>query len=166
MEPSYFSSAMQRTEPRNWVGSVVLFPLCVYYLVAVALDGNTFLDSATVMLAGAIRSFFSLAGGTEYHLGGTLIPLVIPLLLVAFFFYHRYSFGQQVFLFWFGLILLYNGKLLQGRDLYAEAYDWFVLLRSSGLQQDAYAVGEVFLYIGLLSFIVCLLIPLFEDRSV
>ncbi len=127
-----------------------------------------FIDNADLVIHEAGHIFFSFFGKFIYTLGGTLMQIFIPSLLVWYFFSNYYKTGVQFSLLWLGQnfinISVYAADaraqklpLLGGNRVY---HDWHYILGQLGILQYDHIVGEVFVVLAIIIFIVAVLMPL------
>lgn len=145
--------------PRNrWVASILLFPLCVYFLLNQGTP--TALDTAAVVI-------HQVGNGLLGSFGGPLLQVLLPCALVLFFYVHRFSFGVQVFLFWLGQSLLSIGFLIRvparkSSVLFEVGQSWHALLDGFGFY--GMYLGFCFLILAALCFLIVLVLPLYMSR--
>lgn len=148
---------------KKWIPSIILLPLCVYFCLN---RGNYgLLDSADLVIHEAGHIFFILFGQFIRTLGGTLMQIILPSLIVWYFYKNSYRLGVQMSLLWLGHnfinISVYAADaqarrlpLLGGNKVY---HDWTFILGSLGiLEYDAY-VGYFFFGIAILVFLTLLI---------
>jgi len=141
------------------------FPLNIIYL---------FVDNFLLIVHEAGHTFFRIFGVRFITiLGGSLFQILLPLLMVGFFWFNRKSVGIQLSLCLIGFSWLdvaayaSDGRarllpLIGGLD--KSAHDWHnILARMHALNYDM-TVGVTFFAIGILCYLAALLIPLFYHR--
>ena len=155
--------AEERIQP--WLSSVILAPVCVYFL---ATRGTyTWLDHGALMIHEAGHFAFRFFGFTAHLLGGTLMQLILPSILAAHFLIHHYRLGAQLMLFWLGHnclnISVYAADararrlpLLGGDHV---LHDWHTLLSRADLLAYDTAIGHAFVGLALVCFAAVLILP-------
>lgn len=153
-------------EIKKWIPSVILLPICTYFVLN---RGKfTLLDNANLVIHEAGHFFFILFGKFIYTLGGTLMQIILPSIIIWYFFSNRYRTGMQVFLFWLGHnfinISVYAADaqakklpLLGGSKVY---HDWHYMLGELSILQYDALVGYFFFGIAIIIFIITLSLPL------
>ena len=148
---------------KRWILSLMLFPVCLYFLLH--RGEYTLLDNFHLIVHEAGHLFFSFFGTFVWSLGGTLMQIIIPLLLLIIFYKSFMPKGMQASFFLLGhsfinisvyatdartqaLPLLGNGK-----------HDWAYLLNEMNLLNFDLEVGYFFFGLAILSFIVAILLP-------
>ena len=142
---------------KEWTASLLFFlPVCLYF--ALHRGHYTLLDNADLIIHEAGHVFFSLLGPFLRIAGGTLMQILLPAILVGYFYGRHYRFGTQVSLFWLGHnfinISVYAADArarvlpLLGGD--RAGHDWAALL---GI------VGVFFYGLALLAFVALLALP-------
>ncbi len=153
-------------EIKKWIPSLILLPLCIYFVLN--RGEYTLLDNANLVIHEAGHFFFILFGKFIYTLGGTLMQVILPSIIIWYFFSTRYRLGMQIFLFWLGHnfinISVYAADaqtrklpLLGGSKVY---HDWHYMLGELGILQYDEIVGYFFFGIAIFIFIITLLLPL------
>lgn len=172
-ESSELNQSLKRAESysgwdtiKRWVPSIIIFPIATYWVINRGEFG--LLDNIDLVIHEAGHFFFSLFGKFIYTLGGTLMQIILPSIIAAFFFRNNYRTGVQFGLLWLGQnfinISVYAADararklpLLGGNKVY---HDWHYLLGEVGLLEQDQIVGFIFLGIAILIFIVAVLMPL------
>ncbi len=148
---------------KRWGLSVVLLPVCFYFLMH--RGEYTLLDNFHLIVHEAGHLIFSFLGTFVQFLGGTLMQLIIPVLLLIIFYKSAMPKGIQLSLFLLGhsfinvsvyaadaraqvLPLLGNGK-----------HDWNYLLNEMNLLNFDEQVGYVFFGLAILIFVIALIFP-------
>jgi len=148
---------------KRWGFSILLVPVCFYFL---SHKGEyTLLDNFHLIVHEAGHLFFSFFGTFVQFLGGTLMQLIIPVLLLAVFYKSALPKGIQLSLFLLGhsfinvsvyaadartqvLPLLGNGK-----------HDWNYLLNEMNLLNFDTEIGNIFFGIAILFFVLAIIFP-------
>lgn len=152
---------------KRWVPSFIILPIAAYWILNRGEFG--LLDNIDLVIHEAGHFFFSLFGKFIYTLGGTLMQIILPSIIAAFFFRNNYRTGVQFGFLWLGQnfinISVYAADaraqklpLLGGKKVY---HDWHYLLGELGLLQYDDIVGYTFLAFALIIFTVAVLMPLF-----
>lgn len=150
---------------RTWGGSIVLFPLCVYFCIN--RGDYTLLDSADLVIHEAGHFFFRFFGMFMHVAGGTLMQIILPSIIAWYFFRNDYTFGTQMGLLWLGHNLInisvYSADArarilpLLGGD--GVIHDWSYLLGRMGLLEYDQVIGYMFLGLAVLVFLILLILP-------
>lgn len=154
------------SEIKKWIPSIIIFAISIYWVIN--WGTYSFIDNADLVIHEAGHFFFILFGKFIYTLGGTLMQILLPSLIVWFFFSKYYRTGVQFALLWLGQNFLNIGvyakdareemlPLLGGNRVY---HDWNYLLGETGMLHFDDAVGYAFLITGIIIFIVAVLMPL------
>lgn len=147
----------------SWVGSLLLFPLCVY--VCLEMGNYTFFDDVSLVIHTLGAFVFGFFGPFMEAAGGTILQIVLPLLLVRFFYRYSYGFGTQVFLFWLGQNLVNISVYVQGIQVHRlprfadDTHDWHYMLGVLGLQAYDVVIASAFFIAGILCFVGVVLLP-------
>jgi hypothetical protein len=110
-------------------------------------DGFLLLDHVNLIVHEAGHFFFSWFGYTVGILGGTLGQLLVPLLIAAYFFWHRETSGLAFALFWFFENFLYVGHYMSDARTLAlplvgsGEHDWEILFGQWGVLQYDQKIG-------------------------
>jgi hypothetical protein len=158
------SSSFEKIIP--WLCSILLIPVVLYF--SFNIGKHTIIDIVNLLIHEGGHGVFRFFGKFIHALGGTLMQIIIPGMFVLFYFYRRNKVGTQIFLVWLGENLLNISvyasdaqaqqlPLLGGKKVF---HDWNYLLRALGLLEYDYLVGQIFVILGISSFLVALLIPL------
>ena len=131
----------------RWVPSIIILPICIYWVVNYRNYG--LIDNVDLVIHEAGHIFFSLFGKFIYTLGGTLMQLIIPFIIAAYFFRNNYRTGVQ-----FGLLWL--GQNIINISVYAaDARSQKLPLLNADV-----TIGYIFLGIAILIFLAAVLMPL------
>jgi len=153
-------------EYKPWVPSVILLPVCIYIL---ATRGKFLLvDHFNLLIHEGGHGVFMIFGEFIYIAGGTLMQIMLPLLIIWYFFRNGYLFGVQLFTVWLGQnfinISVYAADsqvrqlpLLGGSGV---IHDWHYMLGTLGLLQFDHIIGYFFVGLAVVAFIAALLMPL------
>lgn len=148
---------------KRWSFSLLLLPLCIYFLMH--RGEYTLLDNFHLIVHEAGHLFFSFFGTFIQFLGGTLMQLIIPILLLIIFYKSAMPKGMQLSFFLLGhslinvsvyaadartqaLPLLGNGK-----------HDWAYLLNEMNLLNFDEQIGYVFFGLAILFFVIAVIFP-------
>jgi hypothetical protein len=151
---------------KRWIPSIIILPIATYWILNRGEFG--LLDSADLVIHEAGHFFFLIFGKFIYTLGGTLMQIILPSIIVSYFFRNEYRTGVQFGLLWLGQnfinISVYAADaqarklpLLGGNKVY---HDWHYLLGEIGILEYDYLVGYIFFGIAIVIFIVAILMPL------
>ncbi|GAB4286795.1 MAG: hypothetical protein Kow0098_02450 [Ignavibacteriaceae bacterium] len=149
-----------------WIPSALIMPVAIYWLMSRGEYG--LIDNADLIIHEAGHFFFSPFGKFIYTLGGTLMQIILPSVIIFYFFRNQYRTGMQFGLLWLGQnfinISVYAADararklpLLGGNKVY---HDWNYLLSETGILNYDHIVGYVFFTIAIVIFIVAVLLPL------
>jgi len=148
---------------KRWIFSLLLLPVCLYFLFH--RGEYTLLDNFHLIVHEAGHLFFSFFGTFVQVLGGTLMQTIIPILLLIVFYKSYMTKGMQASFFLLGhsfinisvyaadartqvLPLLGNGK-----------HDWAYLLNEINLLNFDAQIGYFFVGLAIISFIIAILLP-------
>lgn len=148
---------------KRWIFSILLIPVCIYFLLH--RGEYTLLDNFHLIVHEAGHLFFSFFGAFVQFLGGTLMQTIIPILFLVIFCKSSMPKGMQASFFLLGhsfinisiyaadartqaLPLLGNGK-----------HDWAYLLNEMNLLTFDAEIGNFFFGLAILSFIIAILLP-------
>lgn len=151
---------------KKWVPSIIILPIALIW----SLNRGKFglIDNVDLVIHEAGHFFFSFFGKFIYTLGGTLMQIILPSIIAAFFLRNNYRTGVQFSLLWLGQnfinISVYAADararrlpLLGGDKVY---HDWHYLLGELGILQHDQIVGLIFFGIAILIFSISVLMPL------
>ncbi|MFA7418486.1 MAG: hypothetical protein WCZ90_02280 [Melioribacteraceae bacterium] len=148
-----------------WLGSILLLPVMIYFFLNI---GNFLLiDYLNLLIHEGGHGIFKIFGKFIYALGGTLMQIIIPSMFIVFYFVKKQKIGAQIFLVWLGQNLFnisvyaadaraHKLPLLGGNKVY---HDWTYLLNTVGLIEYDKLIGNVFVFIGVMSFVVAFMVP-------
>lgn len=159
-------SGSWREEIKPWIPSVFLLPVCIYII---ATRGKYLLiDHFNLLVHEGGHGVFMIFGGFIYIAGGTLMQIILPLIIVWYFFRNGYRFGVQLFLVWLGQNFI--NISVYATDAQARAlpllggssviHDWHYMLSRMGILQYDAIVGYLFVALATITFIIALLVPL------
>jgi len=147
---------------KKWIPTFFLLPVCIY--LCLSRGSYTFIDNADLVIHEAGHLFFFIFGRFIYTAGGTLMQMILPSLIVWYFFRNHYRFGTQAAMLWLGQNLINISvyasdaqakklHLLGGNNVY---HDWAYMLGSLGiLEYDAFA-GYFFFGLAIIVFLLLL----------
>jgi hypothetical protein len=154
-----------KDELLNWLPSIIMIPIMIYWILN---RGNyTFIDNADLVIHEAGHLFFMFFGKFIYTAGGTLMQIILPSIIVFYFFRKMYKTGVQIALLWLGQNLInisvyaadaraHRLHLLGGNKVY---HDWTYLLSSLGILDFDIEVGYFFFGLAIMIFILSLVLP-------
>jgi hypothetical protein len=148
---------------KRWIFSILLIPVCVYFLLH--RGEYTLLDNFHLIVHEAGHLFFSFFGTFVQFLGGSLMQIIIPILFLIIFYKSYMPKGMQASFFLLGhsfinisvyaadartqtLPLLGNGK-----------HDWAYLLNEMNILTLDAEIGYFFFGLAILSFVMAILLP-------
>jgi hypothetical protein len=149
---------------KKWIPSFFLLPLCIY--LCLHRGEYTLIDNADLVIHEAGHLFFFIFGHFIYTAGGTLMQMLLPSLIIWYFFRNSYRFGTQVSLLWLGQNLINISvyaadaqaqklPLLGGDHVY---HDWAYMLGALNmLPYDAY-VSDFFFGLAIIVFILLVIV--------
>lgn len=152
---------------KQWISSIILLPVIVYLLINKGRLG--IIDYINLLIHEGGHGVFSFYSKFIQALGGTAMQIFIPLMFVVYYILHRKRESAQIFMVWLGQNLLNIAiyaadararkiPLLGGKKVY---HDWHYMLSELGLLQQDYYIGQIFYWLGVISFLAALILPLF-----
>jgi hypothetical protein len=162
------SSTIQSRHLGDWIASISLLPICAYYIFKGT--ETTVLDTLCMLVFDTGQLVAGSLGAPLMHIGGAAMLVLMPALLVWYFWAHGYRFGIQVFLFWLGQDLVFLGRTaisLEGRRLeLLDAYQFDVhsILNLFQLVPAADVIGQTLFMLGTVAFVTLLILPLYVPR--
>lgn len=150
---------------KRWIPTAIMFPIMVWLIIN--RGTYTWIDNADLVIHEAGHFFFMLFGKFIYTLGGTLMQILLPSLIIWSFVRNSYRTGAQVGLLWLGQNLINISvyaadaraqalPLLGGNKVY---HDWTYILGSTNLLQYDIEVGYVFFGIAIIIFVIAAILP-------
>ena len=126
------------------------------------------IDHFTLLIHEGGHGIFRIFGSFIYTLGGSLMQILIGLLFIYYFYSNKKKFGVQISFVYLGENLLNISKyasdaqaqrlpLLGGNKVY---HDWNFLLRKMNILEYDSLVGNLFVALAIILFIITILIPL------
>jgi hypothetical protein len=151
---------------KRWIPSLIILPIALYFILTRGQYG--IIDSADLVIHEAGHFFFSFFGKYIYTLGGALMQILFPCVILWYFLSNYYRTGMQFTLLWLGQnfvnISVYAADaraqalpLLGGNSVY---HDWHYLLSEINLLEYDQEVGYIILGIGIIIFLTALFLPL------
>jgi hypothetical protein len=115
-----------------------------------------FIHNFDLIIHEAGHAIFRLLGEFLMFLGGTLMQLLVPIGITAYFWYHRQNYSAAVTLFWISINLfdvsIYmkdaRSQLLPLLGGEAVTHDWFYLFSSMRLLQLDQVIGNFVYFVG------------------
>lgn len=155
---------------KKWIPTVIFFPIMIWLVVN--RGTYTWIDNADLVIHEAGHFIFRIFGTFIYTLGGTLMQILLPSLIIWYFIRNNYQTGAQVAMLWLGQnlvnISVYAADaraqalpLLGGNKVY---HDWNYLLDSANLLQYDAEVGYFFFGLAIIIFITTALLPLIFQK--
>lgn len=154
-------------EVKKWI--VSLFVLFIGVYLVVNRGHYTYLDNFDLIIHEAGHVILQWFGETIYFLGGCIMQIIVPGLLIAFCFYNRLIKSLQLCFAWLGQNLInisvYAGDARTMRlplfGPHGAKHDWnFILSKYNILDWDQ-GIATCFICLAILSFIVAIVIPYF-----
>jgi len=153
-------------EIKKWIPSLIIFPIALYWTLNRGEYG--LIDNVNLVIHEAGHLFFKFFGKFIYTLGGTMMQIILPSLIVWTFLKNNYRTGVQFSLSWLGQnfinISVYAADaqarklpLLGGKKVY---HDWHYMLTELGILEYDYLVGYFFYSVAIIIFIIVILLPL------
>ncbi len=153
-------------ELKKWIPSIIILLIAVYWTLNRGEYG--LLDNIDLVIHEAGHLFFNFFGRFIHTLGGTLMQIILPSLIVWTFIKNNYRTGVQFSLLWLGQnfinISVYAADaqarklpLIGGNKVY---HDWHYMLSALGILEYDYLVGYFFYSIAIIIFIIVILLPL------
>ncbi len=143
------------------------------FVCAVSPSTYRFLDRVDLVFHEAGHVIFGLFGEFIGILGGSLMQVLIPAVVVAYFFMHRQPYSAAVTLFWVAQSLF--NVSVYARDAQARVlpllggedtlHDWNYLLGKLGLLRWDQAVGDLIYIAGLVALAMSVLGGLYFSRE-
>ena len=151
---------------KRWIPTVIMLPIMIWLIMN--RGTYTWIDNADLVIHEAGHFFFMLFGKFIYTLGGTLMQILLPSLIIWYFWRNSYRTGAQVGLLWLGQNLINISvyaadaraqalPLLGGNKVY---HDWTYLLGATNLLQYDIEVGYAFFGISIIIFVIAVILPL------
>jgi len=151
---------------KKWSISIIILPIIIYWCINRGHYG--LLDNADLVIHEGGHYFFMWFGKFVYTLGGTLMQIILPSLIVFYFLKNYYRPGVQIFGLWLGQNLLNISvyaadararqlPLLGGNKVY---HDWTYILSKLNILEYDQEVGYVFFGLAILVFIFVLIMPM------
>ncbi|MEG8946577.1 hypothetical protein [Rosettibacter firmus] len=150
---------------KKWISSILLIPIVVYLIN----NGGKFIfiDYINLLIHEGGHGIFKLFGKFIYTLGGTITQILIPLMFVVYYLKVNNTVIAQIFLIWLGENFLNISAyasdarlmrlpLLGGKKVY---HDWNYILNETGIINYDHIVGDIFYYLGLITFLLALILP-------
>lgn len=151
---------------KRWIPTAIMLPIMIWLIMN--RGTYTWIDNANLVIHEAGHFFFMLFGKFIYTLGGTLMQILMPSLIIWYFWRNSYRTGAQVGLLWLGQNLINISAyaadarvqalpLLGGNKVY---HDWTYILGATNLLQYDAEVGYMFFGLAIIIFLITTLLPL------
>jgi hypothetical protein len=151
---------------KRWYLSILLIPVIIYLLRHRGEYG--LIDNADLVIHEAGHFFFMFFGRFIYTLGGTLMQIILPSIIVWYFIKFNYITGIQISLLWLGQNLINISiyaedaramklPLLGGNHVY---HDWHYILSHLNILEYDYIAGDIFFVAAIIIFAMALFTPL------
>jgi len=85
---------------KKWIPSIIILPIALYWVLNRGDYGM--IDNADLVIHEAGHLFFKFFGKYFYTLGGTLMQIIFPSIILFYFFRNNYRTGMQFSLLWLG----------------------------------------------------------------
>ena len=165
--PDIEAVPVSKYEPiKRWIPSLIILPIALYFTLN--RDQYGMIDNADLVIHEAGHFFFSFFGKYIYTLGGAIMQILLPGVILWYFLSNYYRTGMQFTLLWMGQnfvnISVYAADaraqalpLLGGNSVY---HDWHYLLGEINMLEYDQEVGYIIFGIGILVFITAIILPL------
>jgi hypothetical protein len=151
---------------KRWIPTVIMLPIMIWLIMN--RGRYTWIDNADLVVHEAGHFFFMFFGKFIYTLGGTLMQILLPSLIIWYFLRNSYRTGAQVGLLWLSQNLINISvyaadaraqalPLLGGNKVY---HDWTYILETTNLLQYDFEVGYIFFGLAIIIFLITALLPL------
>jgi len=149
----------------KWIPSVILLPVCIFFLMN---RGQiTYVDQFHKVVHLSGQGIFGLMGDIPSVLGGTITQLLVPVLLIIFFYVNYLRKWLQLSFFLLGHtflnISMYAGDAVARKfDLFGptdKVHDWNWMLTFFDALQYHTQVSDVFFILGAVFFLIAILVP-------
>ncbi len=167
LAPRYIPMAPSWIHPRRWLPSLVLLPVCLYFVFN--RSAGVFLDPLNMLIHEAGHLCFFFLGDGLHAAGGTLMQILLPATLACHFWQYHSRLGMQVSLLWLGQnflnISVYAADArVQGLDLLGgRTHDWSYLLDRFGLLEYDLVFAFFFCFLALMTFMALLALPFYLE---
>lgn len=150
----------------RWFPSIILLPIILWLIFN--RGTYTWIDNVDLVIHEAGHVFFMIFGKFIHTLGGTLMQVILPSIIVWHFWRNNYQTGVQVGLIWLGQNLINISvyaadarakelPLLGGSIVY---HDWEYILGTLNLLQFDITIGYLIFAASIIIFLITLLLPL------
>jgi hypothetical protein len=151
---------------KSWLPTAIMLPIMIWLILN--RGRYTWIDNADLVIHEAGHFFLILFGKFIYTLGGTLMQILLPSLIIWYFWRNSYRTGAQVGLLWLGQNLINISvyaadartqalPLLGGNKVY---HDWAYILSTTNLLQYDTKVGGIIFGMAIIIFFITALLPL------
>ncbi|NND71421.1 MAG: hypothetical protein HKN43_07565 [Rhodothermales bacterium] len=148
-----------------WAPSVLLGLAGAFFTIT--RNDYSFMDAIDLVIHEAGHIFFAFFGEFIRMAGGTLMQIILPAGLAAYFYANNYRLGHQIMLFWLGQSLLNVSvyaadasarslPLLGGSQV---THDWHYMLQKTGMLEYDYLIADVFVVLAVSVFVLMVLTP-------
>ncbi len=167
LAPRYTLTAPSWIRLKTWLPSIVLVPVCLYFVLKRS-DG-IFLDPLNMLIHEAGHLCFFFLGDSLHAAGGTLMQILLPATLAFHFWQYHSRLGMQVSLLWLGQnflnISVYAADArVQGLDLLVgRTHDWSYLLNRLGLLEYDLVFAFFSCFFALMTFMALLALPFYME---
>lgn len=147
------------------IPTALLGAAAVYFVLT--RNEYSFMDSIDLVIHEAGHIFFAFFGEFIRMAGGTLMQILLPAGLAAYFYVNSYRLGHQIMLFWLGQSLL--NVSVYAADARAQAlpllggsrvtHDWHYMLSKTNLLEYDQVIASFFVFLAICVFLAMLLAP-------
>ncbi len=167
LAPRYTPTAPSWIHLKTWFPSLVLVPVCLYFVLN--RSDEIFLDPLNMLIHEAGHLCFFFLGDGLHAAGGTLMQILLPATLAFHFWQYHSRLAMQVSLLWLGQnflnISVYAADArVQGLDLLGgRTHDWSYLLDRLGLLEYDLVFAFLFCFFALMTFMALLALPFYME---
>lgn len=151
---------------KRWLPTIIMLPIMVWLILN--RGKYTWIDNADLVIHEAGHFFFKFFGKFIYTLGGTLMQIILPSIIIYYFWKNKYKTGMQAGGLWLGQNLVnisvyaadaraQSLPLLGGNKVY---HDWNYMLGALNLLEFDAEVGYLIFGSAILIFVITALLPL------
>lgn len=149
----------------RWLPSLILLPVCWFFLTYY--PEYTYADYFHLVVHTAGKYIFGLAGEAPGLYGGTVMQIIIPVLLIIFFYVNYLRIWLQFALFLFGHTMLNIGAYAADAatkkiELFGDpnvSHDWNKILTNLDALNYSGDIARYFFVLAVIAFITAILTP-------
>ena len=137
----------------------------VYFTVT--RNDYSFMDTIDLVIHEAGHIFFAFFGEFIRMAGGTILQMLLPAGLAAYFYFNNYRLGHQIMLFWLGQSML--NVSVYAADARAQelpllggsrvTHDWHYMLSKTGMLEYDQLIAGFYVALAIVVFIAMILAP-------